>query len=334
MSEIEQQAAPGGAHSGASRIERAFAKLGVAALGLVLVALLLAADVALTRLRRVPPGDPLHGALALRVVTRGGQPVGMHAQGGIQYMLSPVSFYEHRPNQPQHEINSLGLRGRPVTREPAQSRIIVVGGSAAFGVGVPASASFVGLLDRERKDREVLNAAVAGYTSMQELALATHRLVGLAPDGMVSFSGWNDLYDAWWRMLVPRTAVRASAQWYDALETSNFEDLESRLARYRLLQERPAMAFLEWLGALVRRSTLLSALSRAVASPPELPPPPPLGPEWVGRVAEAYAANLTTLRDLLAGRGARLLVVLQPALSQVAARPSVESMRQFWGGRD
>ena len=71
-------------------------------------------------------------------------------------------------------INSLGMRGPevPVDKPAGVKRVIVLGGSHPMGMWVKANETYAAVLERLLNERhpgqwQVLNAAVAGYTSYQ-----------------------------------------------------------------------------------------------------------------------------------------------------------------------
>ena len=124
-----------------SRVEAFFARIGLVAAGFVLVVGVLALDVWLTGTVHVvaePEGD------ALDLVTRDGRALG-RAESGVEFILTPETLYEHRPSQRADEgywINAWGIRGAEIDRVPRRPRVLVVGGSAAFGTrGGPAAST-------------------------------------------------------------------------------------------------------------------------------------------------------------------------------------------------
>ena len=299
------------ASPGRPRVEAFFARLGLVAAGFVLVAGVLALDVWLTRTVHVvaePEGD------ALDLVTRDGRPLG-RAESGVEFILTPETVYEHRPSQRAdggYWINAWGIRGPEVDRVARRPRVLVVGGSAAFGTrGGPAASTLPRSLQALLPRAEVLNGAVIGYLSSQERALVETRLIDLAPDWIVTFDGWNDLYDRYWWMN------------FGSFDSDHrgvnvtFNGLENRLANYRRVQMEPIYGLFETGVSLVRNSTILSSLYRFLApqSPPRDPRPP--DSEMVEKALEGYVANMKRLDEIARSRGSELLVVIQPELGQI-----------------
>ncbi len=127
--------------------------------------------------------------------------------GAIVLRHHPYLVYETKANQrlPGVTVNAQGFRGRDwsVEKAPGSKRVIVMGGSAAFGQGASADDRvFSAVLERMMRDSpvpagrtvEVYNAGVLGYNSMQEFLLLATRLMEYAPDALVLFDGWNDMY--------------------------------------------------------------------------------------------------------------------------------------------
>src|SRR5262249_25998676 len=109
-----------------------------------------------------------------RFVTADGIPLGTEG-GYLELELRPFVGIGNRPHQslPYFSINSQGFRGREITsRQSSRRRVVLVGGSTAFGTGLRSDADTVSArLEELHSDFEVINAAVIGHQSGQELAL-------------------------------------------------------------------------------------------------------------------------------------------------------------------
>ena len=126
--------------------------------------------------------------------------------GSIVLVHHPHLIYRFKENQerPEATINAQGFRGKDWVMEGQSScRVIVLGGSAAFGQGASRDDKvFTSVLERLLNASsnsmeggvQVLNAAVTGYDSTQELILLVTRLLDYQPDVVVIVDGWNDLY--------------------------------------------------------------------------------------------------------------------------------------------
>ncbi len=115
----------------------------------------------------------------------------------------PDLHYELRPGArglawgTRVSINSLGFRGpEPDPAHPGRPRILVIGDSVAFGNRLPAGREFPALLQTQLREQipsaEVLNLAVTGYDTVQEIALLESRLDLLRPDLVVLQYCMND----------------------------------------------------------------------------------------------------------------------------------------------
>ena len=119
-------------------------------------------------------------------LSRGSGPLGL--------VLDPIVTVRNRPNQvgPWFRINSRGYRGGELRAGPG-SRVVLVGGSTAFGTGVLSDAdTFAAALEREL-GVEVVNCGTIGFMAVQELALLQTELLDLRPQVVVAVDGWNDL---------------------------------------------------------------------------------------------------------------------------------------------
>jgi hypothetical protein len=294
-----------------ARAERFFGLVGLAASGLLLLALALAADLALTRRvapeRAAEPGGTLD--FDLNLVTGDGRRIGGTPDDGLELALAPGTLYVNRPGRalPDVSINSWGLRGAEPDPAPQRPRVLVTGGSAAFGFGVADRWTFAALLQAQRRDWEVLNGGVTGYLARQELGAVVFDWIDLEPDAIVAFDGWNDVYDSYWWSLfgsgTPHPGVNV-----------NYRFMEDRLADSWRARTDPWFALRELARSVLRGSTLLGLL----ADPGAAPEAPAAGDDagWLGPTLDRYVGSLRKMRDFAGARGARLLVVLQPERSQ------------------
>ena len=102
---------------------------------------------------------------------------------------------------PTLATNPLGFRDRPITpRQPDEFRILVLGGSVAWGVGASSNEHTVAAaLERQlNKDGgkiryRVMSGAFLAYTARQEMVVLTEFLREFDPDLIVSLTGYNDL---------------------------------------------------------------------------------------------------------------------------------------------
>ncbi len=297
---------------GERRIERLFARLGLGLAALLLPLLVLALDVALSSALR-PDVAPAGGArftevLNLNLVTHDGRPVGA-ASYGVELELSASVFYRNRPDQRigAYRTNALGCRGPELDPERRRPRVVILGGSAAFGLRAVEEQTFAGLLAARHPQLEVINCGTVGYVSEQELGLFFFHLAELEPVAVIDFSGWNDLYTRYW-LLTTGMSVDASYRSNAALPV-----MEDRLVRLRAIERRPASALRQLVRTAFDRSTLLGWLRRR--GEPEFRPGT-FGDAETDLAARTFAEQLARLERLATERGASFLAVLQPEVGQ------------------
>lgn len=101
-----------------------------------------------------------------------------------------------------YNINSFGFRGKEFSREKEKGvyRIIAIGDSCTFGVGVSSDEYTYPVLlekklNRRLKDKkiEVINAGVPGYLCLQSLISFDVELADYQPDMVILYTGWKDL---------------------------------------------------------------------------------------------------------------------------------------------
>lgn len=233
--------------------------------------------------------------------------------GTIALVLDPHLIYRHRPGQRLGHvtINAQGFRGPDLVREktPGRARVIVIGGSVAFGQGassdetvwtVPLARAIQAQLSRG--EVEVLNAGIIGYDSMQERVLLETELLDYAPDVVVLLDGWNDMNSS--------CEVAADKR----LAMSTFYELDAVLA------QKP-----HWATNLLRLSAVYRSVERrrrrssaGVGT----------GEQW--RVhpdaLPRYRRNLAAMGRLARSIGARLVIVAQPEpFGRSSAAPAAEA---------
>jgi len=128
-----------------------------------------------------------------------------------QHVRDDTLFWRLRPGAPVPEdaalgavINDDGFRGPRLF--PALSkrvlRVVAVGESSTYGVGVPYRHTYVGraaalLADRLHRPVSILNAGCHGYSTYQGLMLLRERILRLEPDLLtIYFGAWNDFTPA------------------------------------------------------------------------------------------------------------------------------------------
>jgi lysophospholipase L1-like esterase len=97
--------------------------------------------------------------------------------------------------------NALGFRGPELQqgRAPGSVRVLVLGDSFAYGIGVADDETFSARLAEAVPRVEVLNAGVNGYGTGQELLLLREYAAALRPDLVVVAFFWNDVANSFKR---------------------------------------------------------------------------------------------------------------------------------------
>jgi lysophospholipase L1-like esterase len=201
--------------------------------------------------------------------------------GSLRLALDPDCLYRNAPNQrtARFSIDAHGYRGGFDERD-RRPRLLLLGGSTAFGFALGADDEVLGArLAALEPGWQVVNAAVVGYLSSQELSELVHRGREVAPAAVVVVDGWNEVY-------VPLlTAPRfPSAGLPVGFNWDVFNMVEKRLR-------------------------LLTVGGAADAPPPRGEEPIPV---LLRRVVATYTANLEQMRQVCAARGIPLLVAFQP----------------------
>ena len=111
--------------------------------------------------------------------TTRGEPVGL--DGLLDLSMHPFAVYTNLPNQETRYFatDGAGFRRNGRARDTkARFRIAVLGGSTAFGTGLQRDAdTFTARLETLVEGSEILNAAVIGHLSGQELVYLVTELV-------------------------------------------------------------------------------------------------------------------------------------------------------------
>jgi hypothetical protein len=210
--------------------------------------------------------------------------------GPLQLVLKPYVLFGNRPDQatPQFTVDGMGFRDAGRRSNPGAPRVVVLGGSTAFGTGLGSDGeTFAHQLGR-LLGVEVINAAVIGYHSSEALVDLVMRLVDLRPSLIVTLDGWNDF------------RVRPY-----------FVALEAHLERsYRFFDAGALVRIASIPSLLYPRSTRrLEDLLAAIRSPGRANPDDPLD---VAVASAAYARNIAAMHRLGGAFGFDVLCLIQP----------------------
>jgi lysophospholipase L1-like esterase len=217
--------------------------------------------------------------------------------GPLKLALHPFLGYANLPNQktPHFSINNLGFRGGDIRKgAKTTKRIIVVGGSTAFGTGLPHDDDTFAQHLAQLLQAEVINAAIVGHASGQELVYLVTELVDLQPDLVITLNGWND-YD------LHRTSK--------VLGSNAFGQIEAQL---KMLQSVTDESFLTRVANLYwilfpNITKQLESLRVRFFRREE----PTRAPD-LGLASVVYATNMTKMHRLSAAFHSTFLCVLQP----------------------
>ena len=123
----------------------------------------------------------------------------------IQVSKNPTRIFEARPGAQgaawgtQIRINKAGFRGRDYApAKPANTyRIVVIGDSIAFGNNIPEGKNYPALLEtlfaNSSRPVEVLNLALGGYDTLQEVATLEDIGLAFSPDLVILGYCINDI---------------------------------------------------------------------------------------------------------------------------------------------
>jgi lysophospholipase L1-like esterase len=210
------------------------------------------------------------------------------------------------------EHNSVGFRGPEVSlaKTPGSFRILALGDSFTYGVGVENDATFCAVLEELDLRLEVINAGVNNYGTSQELLLLKERGLAYRPDLVLTHFFWNDVADSATREF-PTFSMQGGALRYPTFRT----DADPPLVRWprqrtRLLRRSYAYRFLS-----DRKDLLDWRIRIALGIPvddPTLLEPEEVEPAWV-----LVRALLLEMDRLSREAGARFGIVVIPDQTQV-----------------
>lgn len=211
-------------------------------------------------------------------------------EGMLKLMIDPFTIYKNYPNQKssKYSINQYGFRDGYTSEKSYLA--IVLGGSAAFGWVLDANdKAFPSKLSRYNNTYNVMNSAVMGFLSGQELSQMVHYLDEFNPALYIVFDGWNDIYN-------PYAFIKTWPLPYAPIGySSNFYMIEDQLAHYyKMIREgnNPPEA------QLTPASEFL--LNERI---------------YFRKILKTYISNISKMYSFASSRSAQFLVVFQPELS-------------------
>jgi lysophospholipase L1-like esterase len=213
-------------------------------------------------------------------------------EGALGLMMDPFTFYRNYPDQRTDcfTIDANGFRGG--IRDAQKPKVVILGGSAAFGRGLRSDdETFAARLNQRVPAYTFINAGVTGFASGQELAYMIHYLDRLRPAVYIAFDGWNDLVD-YGR---PRKHFGANGDIYFAFA--------ERLHQYHLLMRKPTSKPWPFPAAEAEKDAA----------------------EHLSDVVRIYESNLEKMHAWARSRGARFVVVFQPIVTSRRNRSEAEA---------
>ncbi|MBI4051276.1 MAG: SGNH/GDSL hydrolase family protein, partial [Elusimicrobia bacterium] len=160
--------------------------------------------------------------------------IGWHNIPGKQGIFRNLEFQTHL------RFNRLGLRGPQISEQPTPNRrrILVLGDSMTVGWGVEEAETFIEVMNRARKDWEVLNLGVSGFGTRSEWGLLRRLGPKLRPSDIVLAFYLNDPEESYVRsVLNPAPSPKSSSRWQRLYLLALWE--EWRQGSGRTQEEKP-----------------------------------------------------------------------------------------------
>jgi lysophospholipase L1-like esterase len=241
--------------------------------------------------------EPSDNEYLLSFYNRKGERIG-EPGGSLKLMTDPFTIYMNYPNQKsyRYSINKYGFREGYESKKAHTA--MVVGSSAAFGFALDGNEkTFASKISRYSKKYNVINGAVVGFLSGQELSQMIHHLDDFNPSVYIVFDGWNDIFDPY--AFAKNWPVRNAPIGYN----NAFFLVENRLAEYfKITQKEQAsqMEGLEPVGEPLSEDALFQ------------------------KILEIYVSNIDKMHTFARAREANFLLVFQPELGNKKVRSSSE----------
>ena len=238
------------------------------------------------------------------LVTADGTRLGTQS-GPLQLLLRPFIVYGNRPNQtdPRFSVDARGFRR---TTEPSGANaatIVVVGGSTAFGTGLASDGETFSSQLAQILGTRVVNAAVVGHQSGQELAGLATGLVDLRPSLVIALDGWND-----YGFRTHERFLGVASFEQIELEMKKLANLMYPPSMWQRLARIPVVVFPRASQSLMTRTDML--MSRLGIGYRFFPSRERRAE--ISEAAEVYAENVRKMNVISGAFGARFLCVVQP----------------------
>jgi lysophospholipase L1-like esterase len=215
--------------------------------------------------------------------------------------------YEFKPgaNFNGERLDKEGFRSEdlPFTKGPDEFRIMAVGDSTCFALGVPRDDSWPYILGQllnrtprtHTKKVEVMNTGIPGYVSFQAFERLKRRGIQYKPDVVVAMVGWND------------AGYSSLPDWKPGIDLSK---MPNAVLRRDVIAGSRLLCLIAQKVERLRHMYIGPESSRKDSGRP-----------FEERGLELYLNNLDAMREVSAARGAGFAVVAWPALLKVMPLP-------------
>ena len=258
--------------------------------------------------------------------------------GNLTFAIAPYTIYKNLPGQSTKEytINSRGFRGGEISTVPdKRSRIIIVGGSTAFGGGVANNdETIASILERLNPSYEVINAGVVGFLSGQELAYIVTELVDYHPRIIIAFDGWNDLFLQWYHTSWFPKQKEKDEMGYNS--PFLYFHIEKKLIDNYNTQVELLSSFRRFFNAAVDKSLILSWLREKVKklkqwvayrkgfNKEDIEKKRSGSDGYFDKILDSYTNKLKKMNDFCYSQHIKFIVVFQPELGLKVNKNSEE----------
>ena len=258
--------------------------------------------------------------------------------GQLKFTIAPYTIYKNLPGQNTEAftINSRGLRGGEISIIPdKRTRIIVVGGSNAFGAGAASNDETISsILERLNPIYEVINAGVVGFVSGQELTYIVTELADYHPRIIIAFDGWNDLHQQWYHTAWFPKQKEKNEMGYNSTFFS-FQ-IENKLIDNYNTQVNFFSSFRRFFNTAVDKSLILSWLKEKIEkfkqrlayrkdfNREDIKNKQSAADNYFVEILDTYTNNLKKMNDFCHSQHIKFIVVFQPELGLKANKNSEE----------
>ena len=230
--------------------------------------------------------------------------------------LAPFTVIRNLPSpRGDYFINSRGLRAEEGAERAEGPKVLLLGGSAAFGLTVRSNADTIAyLLENRVSPYKVLNAGVGSFLSGQELSYLATEGIDYHPAVVIAYDGWNDLFDSTYR---PRPKEELGIN-------HNFFELEDQLAANYQSLNSSRISFSRFIGATYPKSRVVSRFVNHFY--PKQPLRLAANPAMMALALDVYTNNLRKMDRISRAFDAHFVVVFQPELGQKIHHAGTEQL--------